>query len=59
MVVQFRTHAATDGQSPRDGQQPKQQSAEERLVAATADQQKVRTGLIPAPRFLRRLAKAR
>jgi|HubBroStandDraft_3_1064219.scaffolds.fasta_scaffold603746_1 hypothetical protein len=33
--------------------------SEKDLVAATAGQQTVRTGLLPAPGFLKRLAKAR
>jgi hypothetical protein len=33
--------------------------SEQELIAATAGQQRVRTGLLPAPGFLKRFAKAR
>jgi hypothetical protein len=42
---------------------PSQQKVEQRtaqtLIERTADQQTFRTGIFPAPRFLRRLARAR
>jgi hypothetical protein len=45
------------GERKRTAQERKR--AEQELVAATADQQKIRTGIFPAPEFLRRFAKAR
>jgi hypothetical protein len=44
---------------PKKKQLSDEQRAEQQLVARTANQQKVRTGFFPAPRFLRRFAKAR
>jgi hypothetical protein len=46
-------------QQQKAEQKAEQRRAEQALVDRTADQQTIRTGLFPAPRFLRRFAKAR
>jgi hypothetical protein len=55
---------ASPGSSTQQKQADKQhredeQRAEQALVDQTADQQTIRTGIFPAPGFLRRFAKAR
>jgi hypothetical protein len=54
-----QSSVVTPAQQTAEQQKAEQQKAEQALVDRTADQQTIRTGLFPAPRFLRRVAKAR
>jgi hypothetical protein len=51
--------AAPTKQEQEKQQEKVGQRSEQVLVEQTADQQTIRTGIFPAPRFLRRFAKAR